>query len=102
MQRRIDLLAIGQNAWALAARDRRCLVVESRTEIDWAIRERRTIVWAPSKLVLDAPDGPVNHASDGPALALWLAETLAASALLLPRGVPLAAGSRVPREDLPA
>ncbi|MCB1388843.1 MAG: dihydroneopterin aldolase [Rhodobacteraceae bacterium] len=102
VQRRIDLLAIGQNAWALAARDRRCLVVESRTEIDWAIRERRTIVWAPSKLVLDAPDGPVNHASDGPALALWLAETLAASALLLPRGVPLAAGSRVPREDLPA
>ncbi len=102
VQRRIDLLAIEQNAWALAARDRRCLVVESRTEIDWAIRQGRTIVWAPSKLVLDAPDGPLNHAGDGPALALWLAEALAAQALLMPWGLRLSAGSRVPVETFPA
>lgn len=101
VQRRIDLLAIGQNAWALASRDRRCLVVESRTEIDWAIRQGRTIVWAPSKLVLDAPDGPLGHAANGPALALWLAETLAATALLLPWGVTLAAGTRIPLETFP-
>lgn len=101
VQQRIDLLSVGLNAWALAARDRRCLVVESRTEIDWAIRQGRTIVWAPSKLVLDAPDGPVNHAHNGPALALWLAETLAASALLLPWGVTLPAGTRIPLETFP-
>ncbi|MFN4100036.1 MAG: dihydroneopterin aldolase [Pararhodobacter sp.] len=102
VQRRIDLLAIEQNAWALAARDRRCLVVESRTEIDWAIRQGRTIVWAPSKLVLDAPDGPLVHAANGPALAQWLAEALAAEALLVPWGVRLSAGSRVPVETFPA
>lgn len=102
VQRRIDLLAIEQNAWALAARDRRCLVVESRTEIDWAIRQGRTIVWAPSKLVLDAPDAPIQHAANGPALALWLAEALAAQALLMPWGVRLPAGSRVPLETFPA
>ncbi len=101
VQRRINLLAIEQNAWSLASRDRRCLVVESRTEIDWAIRQGRIIVWAPSKLVLDAPDGPLNHAANGPALAQWLAEALAAQALLLPWGVTLSAGSRVPVETFP-
>lgn len=102
VQRRIDLLAIEQNAWTLAARDRRCLVVESRTEIDWAIRQGRTIVWAPSKLVLDTPDGPMARAGDGPALAHWLAELLAARALLLPEGLAPSAGSRVPVETFPA
>lgn len=98
VQRRIDLLAIEQNAWRLAARDRRCLVVASRTEIDWAMRQGRTIVWAPSKLVLDTPDGPLARAHDGAALALWLAEMLAARAVLVPQGAVLSAGSRVPVE----
>jgi len=101
VQRRIDLLAIEQNAWRLAARDRRCLVVASRTEIDWAMRQGQTIVWAPSKLVLDTPDGPMARAGDGPALALWLAETLAARAVLVPEGTGLSAGSRVPVETFP-
>lgn len=101
VQRRIDLLAVEQNAWRLAARDRRWLVVESRTEIDWAIRQGQPIVWAPSKLVLDAPDGPLDRAHDGAALALWLAETLAAQALLAPAGTGLSAGSRVPVETWP-
>jgi dihydroneopterin aldolase len=38
VQRRIDLLAIEQNAWRLAARDPRCVVVSSRTEIDWVMK----------------------------------------------------------------
>ena len=96
VQRRIDLLAIEQNAWALAARDRRCLVVETRTEIDYAMRQGQTIVWAPGKLVLDTPDGPLDRAHDGAALALWLAELLAADRLLVPEGTRLPAGSRVP------
>ncbi|MCC5987761.1 MAG: dihydroneopterin aldolase [Pararhodobacter sp.] len=101
VQRRIDLLAIEQNAWALAARDRRCVVVAARTEIDWAIRQGQTIVWAPSKLVLDTPDGPLDRAHDGSALALWLAESLAAARLLVPAGTALSAGSRVRVETWP-
>jgi dihydroneopterin aldolase len=95
-QRRIDLLAIEQNAWVLAARDPRCVVVSTRTEIDWAMKNGRMIVWAPSKLVLDAVDGPKG--SDPVALALWLAEHLAAQALVLHGTVTVPAGSRVPVE----
>ena len=58
VQRRIDLLAIEQNAWRLAARDTRCVVVASRTEIDWAMKQGQMIVWAPSKLILDSTDSP--------------------------------------------
>jgi len=97
-QRRIDLLAIEQNAWALAARDPRCLVVATRTEIDWAMRNGQTVVWAPSKIVLDAVDGPKAEARDGVALALWLAESLAAIALVVHGDVSVPAGSRVPVE----
>lgn len=92
-QRRIDLLAIEQNAWALAARDPRCVVVSTRTEIDWAMKNGQTIVWAPSKLVLDAVDGP--HSRDAVALALWLAELTAAEALVVHGSVTVPAGSRV-------
>jgi dihydroneopterin aldolase len=95
-QRRINLLAIEQNAWVLAARDPRCVVVGSRTEIDWAMKNGRMIVWAPSKLVLDAVDGPKG--ADPVALALWLAETMAAERLVLHGTVSVPAGSRVPVE----
>lgn len=93
-QARIDLLAIEQNAWVLAARDPRCVVVSSRTEIDWAVKRGRMLVWAPSKLVLDAVDGPQGR--DPLALALWLAEQMTASELLLHADVSVPAGSRVP------
>ncbi|RWR32650.1 dihydroneopterin aldolase [Sinirhodobacter populi] len=95
-QRRIDLLAIEQNAWVLAARDPRCVVVATRTEIDWAMRRRQMVVWAPSKIVLDAVDGPKGAVRDGVALALWLAEQMAALRLELHGDVSAPAGSRVP------
>ncbi len=95
-QRRIDLLAIEQNAWVLAARDPRCVVVATRTEIDWAMRHHRMVVWAPSKIVLDTADGPKSAARDGVALALWLAEQMAAERLELHGDVSAPAGSRVP------
>lgn len=95
-QRRIDLLAVEQNAWTLAARDPRCVVVATRTEIDWAMKRGQTVVWAPSKLVLDAVDGPQGT---GPVtLALWLAEMLSATALVVHGSVAVPAGSRVPVE----
>ncbi|MFN7223158.1 MAG: dihydroneopterin aldolase [Paracoccaceae bacterium] len=92
-QRRIDLLAMEQNAWALAARDARCVVVATRTEIDWAIKRGQSVVWAPSKMVLDAVDGPKS--ADPVALALWLAEVMAARSMIVHGNVALPAGSRV-------
>ncbi|MFT4150098.1 MAG: dihydroneopterin aldolase [Paracoccaceae bacterium] len=92
-QRRIDLLAIEQNCWRLAARDPRCVVVASRTEIDWAVKRGGTVVWAPSKMVLDAANGPQSR--DPVALALWLAETMAADGIVVHGPVSLPAGSRV-------
>jgi len=100
-QRRIDLLAIEQNAWVLAGRDRRCVVVQSRTEIDWAMRQGQMIVWAPSKLVLDAVDGPSASPRNAEALSLWLAETLAAARMVLVGGGATPAGSRVEVEHRP-
>lgn len=99
-QRRIDLLAIEQNAWCLAARDPRCLVVASRTEIDWAMKQGQTIVWAPSKIVLDALEGPRGGIGDGLALAAWLAEMLGAQALVVHGDIAAPAGSRVPLRRL--
>ena len=96
-QRRVDLLAIEQNAWGLAARDPRCVVMQTRTEIDWAVKRRQMMVWAPSKMVLDATDGP--QARDAVGLALWLAETMAADRLIVHGPVTLPAGSRVPVEQ---
>ena len=96
-QRRVDLLAIEQNAWGLAARDPRCVVMQTRTEIDWAVKRRQMMVWAPSKMVLDATDGP--QARDAVGLALWLAETMAADRLIVHGPVTLPAGSRVPAEQ---
>lgn len=79
-QRRIDLLEIEQNAWVLAGRDARCVVVDSRTELDWASGKRRISVWAPSKMVLDATAPPVETSPED--LALWLAGEVEASRLI--------------------
>ncbi|PTX56372.1 dihydroneopterin aldolase [Litoreibacter ponti] len=79
-QRRIDLLAMEQNAWVLAARDKRCVVVGTRTELDWAIKQGQMSVWAPSKMVLDATDAPAGDAPE--ALADWLARAFSADAVL--------------------
>lgn len=78
-QRRIDLLEIEQNAWALAARDPRCVVRATRTELDWAMKQQQISVWAPSKMVLDAVHGPKAEIN---ALVTWLAEELTAAAVL--------------------
>lgn len=76
--RRIALLAIEQNAWVLAGRDSRCVVVASKTELDWSIKNGMISVWAPSKMVLDATHPPQADASDGVGLAQWLATVLEA------------------------
>ena len=93
-QRRVDLLAIEQNAWVLAARDPRCVVVTTRTELDWAMKHRTISVWAPSKIVLDAVDGPSASPSDASALSAWFAELMQATELVV-------AGEEAPAAALP-
>jgi len=93
-QRRIDLLAIEQNAWVLAARDPRCVVVETRTELDWAMKNGQTCVWAPSKITLDSVDTPSAQPRDAVALAAWFAATFEAHEMLVigadqPEGAPV-------------
>ncbi|SEV99909.1 dihydroneopterin aldolase [Cognatiyoonia koreensis] len=82
-QRRIDLLAIEQNAWVLAARDHRCKVVATRTELDWAMKNGQICVWAPSKIVLDAVDGPSASPRDAVALVGWFADMMQAKELVV-------------------
>ena len=82
-QRRVDLLSIEQNAWVLAARDDRCVVVETKTELEWAMRHGQICVWAPSKIVLDAVDGPSAQPSDAVALASWFASTFEAQEMIV-------------------
>lgn len=93
-QRRVDLLAIEQNAWTLAARDRRCMVVGTRTELDWAMKNDQICIWAPSKIVLDAVDGPSASPRDAAALAAWFAREMAAKELLV-------IGETAPSTDIP-
>ncbi|MEP1611940.1 MAG: dihydroneopterin aldolase [Roseobacter sp.] len=94
-QRRIDLLAIEQNAWVLASKDNRCVVVSTRTELDWAMKNGQSCVWAPSKIVLDAVDGPSAQPRDAVALAAWFAATFDAGEMLV-IGADLPQGASVP------
>ncbi len=100
-QRRIDLLAIEQNAWVLAARDPRCVVVSTRTELDWAIKNGQISVWAPSKIVLDSVEGPSAKPSDAVALAAWFAATFEAQEMLV-IGADLPEAPSVPLRSVPA
>ncbi len=81
-QRRIDLLAIEQNAWVLAGQDKRCVVVATRTELDWSIKNGQISVWAPSKIVLDATEGPDLSQMDAAALTDWFAEEFEARTVI--------------------
>ncbi|HQY44398.1 MAG TPA: dihydroneopterin aldolase [Paracoccaceae bacterium] len=94
-QLHIDLLGIEQAAWSLASRDARLKVVNTRTEIDWALRQGNMIVWAPAKMIFDTPGAPRDTA-EGIGLALWLAEELDALKVVTHGAVAAPAESRVP------
>ncbi|MDE9450825.1 dihydroneopterin aldolase [Aliiroseovarius sp. Z3] len=79
-QRHINLLEIEQNAWRLSAIDKRCVVVGTRTELDWGIKNNQISLWAPSKLVLDAVDGPPDDAPHK--LTRWFADVMGAEAVV--------------------
>ncbi len=81
-QRRIDLLQIEQTAWALAAGQPRLVVVDNKTELAWGMKHGQLSLWAPSKIILDAVDGPTDAVS-GFQLAVWLAQELNAERMIV-------------------
>jgi dihydroneopterin aldolase len=81
-QCRIGLLAIEQEAWALADADPRFGVVASRTELDHALRIGELTVWAPSHMLASARGDALPDASDPTALAAWLAREIGADTLV--------------------
>ena len=83
VQRRIDLLAIEQNAWKLAACDKRCVVVETKTELDWAVKNGQISVWAPAKMLLDSKNLPNFDLGKILPLSEWLANEFGAQYLTL-------------------
>ena len=104
-QRRVDLLSIEQNGWCLAARDERCKVVATRTELDWAMKNNQICVWAPSKIVLDATQGPKVQPRDAVALAAWFAGEMEACEFLVlgekaPQNTPVPLRARTLQEPL--
>ena len=80
-QRQVDLLAMEQAAWALAARDARACVVDSRTELQHAIDNGLLAIWAPSRMVRRARDGAVRDTLSGLALTSWFARELGADSI---------------------
>lgn len=97
-QAHVDLLAIEQKAWAFAAQEPRCAVVETRTELDWAMKNDQTCVWAPRKFVMDAVESPISLINSPIVLADWLATQIGALEVLvigedLPNGMKTACRS---------
>lgn len=84
--RRVELLALDQAAWALAG-DLGLEVVDSRTEMEDAIRAARPVIWAPARLVGDIE----TLDTDPVALTAWLADRLDAAliSVALPEGATL-------------
>ncbi len=79
---RIGLLAIEQSAWSLSGRDSRFIVVDTRTELDWALNNGRFPVWAPSRMVLGAVGAPDAGWVDSLELAVWFAGEVNAAELV--------------------
>lgn len=80
---RIGLLAIEQAAWALSDADARFDVCATRTELDWALKGGKSVLWAPAKMVTDARNGAGLDANRPAELAAWLARELGAETLIL-------------------
>ena len=98
-QRRIELLAIEQNAWVLAGQDKRCVVMRTRTELDWAARNGQMSVWAPSKIVLDSRDAPASDAKGALALVSWFCGAVGGCELIVV-GAAAPVGLQIPTRSV--
>ena len=79
--RRITMLSIEQNCWQLVARDPRITVVDSRTELDWALNQKKLVVWAPQHIVSKAGPDQSHDPTSATDLAVFLARHLGAQHL---------------------
>ena len=69
----ISLLRLDQIAWAFAKQHRKLLVADSRTEIDWAIKQNRIPIWAPYGMYSKAIGLPKKYCYNPSLLTSWLA-----------------------------
>ncbi|MBU2361002.1 MAG: diguanylate cyclase, partial [Alphaproteobacteria bacterium] len=69
------------------------------TELDWAMKNGQTCIWAPSKIVLDAVDGPAAGPAQSVALVAWFAAQMEAAELLVVGAA--APDTQVPTRALP-
>ena len=88
IQRRLNLLSIEQSAWILAGKNFKCVVVSTKTELDYAIKQGQISVWAPSKLILDSNRPPDVDADSTYKLAYWLMTELNGEKLSIVGMVP--------------
>ncbi len=73
---RVALLAMDQNAWILSDLIPDVQVVETRTELEWAIRNKKVSVWGPSKLVMSSDIDFKENSYSVVDLTLWLAQQI--------------------------
>ncbi len=88
IDRRIRILAIEQNAWRLSALDDRCSVVDSRAELEHALQEGGTAIWAPTRRMLDYTGWPEERLGLALDLAVGLARKLSAPQVVRCGGEP--------------
>jgi len=97
-QRHIDLLSLEQAAWAFSALWPQGVVVGTKTELEWGMRQGQVSIWAPSQMVLDALEPP--EMPDAASLAVWFAGQVNARELLC-IGAAVPAGCPVPARAVP-
>ena len=77
-----SLLEMDQSAWLFAKYNEKFLVVDSRTELDWAIKNDRIPIWAPYNMYSKVVNPPKKYFSAPLYLGCWLAFETEASELL--------------------
>ena len=78
----VSLLSMDQSAWMLAKHNKSLLVVDSRAELDWAIKNDRIPVWAPYNMYSKAIDLPKKYLCHSLYLGCWLADEIGAVELI--------------------
>ncbi|MEO0912991.1 MAG: dihydroneopterin aldolase [Pseudomonadota bacterium] len=80
--RQMTLLSMDQNAVRLAALHPGCAVVDSLTELDWALEEGHLPLIAPARIVAASAMPPDWEAAHPAALALWFGQRLASQRVI--------------------
>ena len=78
----VSLLGMDQSAWLFAKYNEKFLVADSRTELDWAIKNDRIPIWAPYNMYSKVVSSPKKYFSAPLYLGCWLAVETEASELL--------------------